>query len=91
VEGNLKSAKYSTTKEFLNLKEDEIKNNLILVSKLDELAKQLNSDPLRGLDLYSNIAKLQLESIKKTKIFVEKMNDYWKFIFPFREYYIIVY
>lgn len=91
VESHLKSAKYSTTREFLNLKEDEIKSGLIFISKVDELLKEFNSDPSEGLKQLSNTAKLQTEYLKKGNTFLIRMNDYWRALLLFRKYWIIIY
>jgi hypothetical protein len=91
VENHLKSVKYSTTKEFLSLKEDEIRSCLIFISDLNDLPKQFNSDPSKGLDLFFNNTKLYTDYLKKGNTFLIRMNDYWRFLLLFRKYYIIIY
>jgi hypothetical protein len=91
IGSDLNSVKYSTTKEFLNLKQEELRSGLILISKLDELLKILKSNPSKFIDLLPNNIKLETEYLRKYTIFVTKMNDYWRFLFLFRKYCIIIY
>lgn len=88
IESYLKSVKFSTTKEFLNLKEDEIRSGLIFISKLQEL---LNSDPSNIVEVFFESRKLQSEYLEKSTIFLRRINDHFGFFLPFRNYGIIIY